>query len=811
MSVMPDDKILVSDIGTESYIRRLNADGSLDNTFNSPSYYASTIHAISYQQDGKVLFSIYDDQQGDNFIYRLNTNGTLDNSFTSIAGLQANAIIQLSDGKILIGGGLQGMTRLNTSGIIDNSFATLDAMDGTVTDMALQSDNKIIVIGSFFSFDGVPVNNIVRLQPNGAVDITFKSGQAFPFFAGLQLNTVKVLPNDKILIVGEFVTYNFVTRNRIIVLNSDGSLDCTFDAQAGPDSSITDAAIQTDGKILITGSFTNYESTPRNAFARVTYSSTFIGITQQPVNPNNVCEEGNYVLSTDATGTTNIAYKWQKYNTGTGLFEDLTDGANYAGVNTKNITISNVTSALAGDYRCMINGDLASTVYCNVATLTVNAKPADPVVTNAERCGPGSVTLAASGGAPGEFIWRTDPMASEPIQNENDPTYTTPDISATTTYYVAVANALCESNMVPVIATILSTPLAPTTTNLSNCGPGSLILQALGGTNGQYRWYDVATGGNALPGEINSTFTTPSLTATTTYYVSINNGSCESARTAAIASILAVPAKPTITANEPITAGVVQVCLIAITLSAPSGFTYMWSNGLTTQEITNVLPGNYSVVVTDASGCSSVASDVVQVVANTSCVNSPPVITTTTAQTFIGGKITIDLSDLISDPDGNLDASSLQVVGNATQKGGETSLTGFILEIDYASAKFSGKDLVTIRVCDLLNVCFEASIEIEVIGDITVYNGISPNGDGKNDTWIIEYIDLFPDTQNNRVTIYNRWGDVVWEGSNYDNTSKVFTGINKNGGELSTGSYFYKIEFFDGGRESITGYLSLKR
>nr|MCU0368398.1 gliding motility-associated C-terminal domain-containing protein [Cyclobacteriaceae bacterium] len=132
------------------------------------------------------------------------------------------------------------------------------------------------------------------------------------------------------------------------------------------------------------------------------------------------------------------------------------------------------------------------------------------------------------------------------------------------------------------------------------------------------------------------------------------------------------------------------------------------------------------------------------------------------------------------------------------------------LEIDYATAKFSGKDLVTIRVCDLLNVCFEANLEIDVIGDIVVYNGISPNGDTKNDTWEIEYITLFPDTQNNRVTIYNRWGDIVWEATNYDNDNVVFTGLNKNGNELTTGTYFYKIEF-DSGRETITGYLSLKR
>ena len=130
--------------------------------------------------------------------------------------------------------------------------------------------------------------------------------------------------------------------------------------------------------------------------------------------------------------------------------------------------------------------------------------------------------------------------------------------------------------------------------------------------------------------------------------------------------------------------------------------------------------------------------------------------------------------------------------------------------MDYSNLNFAGSELVTIRACDQLGVCVEKELVIEVIGDINVFNGISPNGDGSNDTWIIEYIDLFPDTQKNRVTLYNRWGDNVWEISDYNNTSAVFTGLNKNGNELTTGTYFYKIEF-TGGRESITGYLSVKR
>jgi gliding motility-associated-like protein len=535
-----------------------------------------------------------------------------------------------------------------------------------------------------------------------------------------------------------------------------------------------------------------------------------ISLTSQPTN-SSACEGGSATFSTAASGTTNITYQWQFASSLTGVYADIANTGGYSGADTNTLSVNTTGNFGAGFYRCQVKGDGASTVFSSVAQLTINAIPATPTINDGFSCGPGNVLLSASGGTNGQYRWYTLASGGSAITGEVNATYSTPSLTTSTNYYVSINNGTCESIRVEVKATILTIPTAPVVTSSSNCGPGSVLLQASGATDGQYRWYDVATGGTAIAGEVNSTFTTPALTISTTYYVSINTGSCESARTEAIATILPIPAKPTITANQPINAGVVEICLQTVILSAPTGFTsYAWNNSQITQQINAIQPGNYSVSVTDASGCSSTPSDPIQVINATNCVNNPPVINTTSATTFIGGKIIIDLSDLISDPDDNLDVASLQVIGNATQKGGKTSLNGFILEIDYATAKFSGKDLVTIRVCDLLNVCFEANLEIEVIGDIVVYNGISPNGDGKNDTWEIEYITLFPDTQNNRVTIYNRWGDIVWEVSNYDNDNVVFTGLNKNGSELSTGTYFYKIEF-ESGRETITGYLSLKR
>ncbi|MCE7864930.1 MAG: hypothetical protein DYG99_15435, partial [Bacteroidetes bacterium CHB5] len=80
-------------------------------------------------------------------------------------------------------------------------------------------------------------------------------------------------------------------------------------------------------------------------------------------------------------------------------------------------------------------------------------------------------------------------------------------------------------------------PAAPITTGAARCGTGTVTLSATGGVAGQYRWYTVASGGTAIAGQTNATYTTPTLAGTTNYYVAINNGTCESSRTIVTATI----------------------------------------------------------------------------------------------------------------------------------------------------------------------------------------------------------------------------------------------------------------------------------
>ena len=97
--------------------------------------------------------------------------------------------------------------------------------------------------------------------------------------------------------------------------------------------------------------------------------------------------------------------------------------------------------------------------------------------------------------------------------------------------------------------------------------------------------------------------------------------------------------------------------------------------------------------------------------------------------------------------------------------------------------------------------------------DNTKY-GFSPDGDGINEYWHIENIELYPE---NRVTIFNRWGDVVFEMQGYNNNDKAFYGtanrLTKVGaGELPEGTYFFKLDISgEHNLNKLSGYLILKR
>lgn len=95
----------------------------------------------------------------------------------------------------------------------------------------------------------------------------------------------------------------------------------------------------------------------------------------------------------------------------------------------------------------------------------------------------------------------------------------------------------------------------------------------------------------------------------------------------------------------------------------------------------------------------------------------------------------------------------------------------------------------------------------ELSNEIKVYNVVTPNGDGRHD---FLQIDNITEYQNNKVSIFNRLGNRVFEINNYDNSSRIFEGISDNGDELLTGNYYYVIDKGNG-EKRISGFLIIKR
>ncbi|MBX2901017.1 MAG: VCBS repeat-containing protein [Cyclobacteriaceae bacterium] len=450
-----------------------------------------------------------------------------------------------------------------------------------------------------------------------------------------------------------------------------------------------------------------------------------ITITQQPASPVTACEGTTATFTTAATGTTNLAYQWQFATTLAGTYTNINSGGGYANVNSPVLSVNTTGNFGAGFYRCRITGDLAAPVLTNPAELSVALPPPPPSVTDGARCGPGVITLTATGASAG-----------------------------------------------------------------------------------QYRWYTTATAGTALAGEVNGNYTTPTLSTTSTYFVAINNGLCESSRSSVAATIHALPGSPLITPSIATVGNALTICSTTLlTLSAPNGYNaYAWSNGATTPLISVSTSGTYSVTVTDANGCVSPPADALSItVIPLPCTNTAPVITVPDLATAIGGVITINLLDVISDADDNLVLSSLSIV-QGPASGAQAVLTGTTLQISYTGNPFTGTDLITIRVCDVFGECATQQFLITVIGEIQVYNAVSPNNDGRNDFFKIENIELLE--PQNTVTIYNRWGSKVYEVNNYSDTN-AFRGRNQNGNELPSGTYFYKILLNSSGK-ILTGYLVVK-
>ncbi|MBL8802775.1 MAG: delta-60 repeat domain-containing protein [Planctomycetes bacterium] len=289
VAVQPDGKVLIVGVFqsyggvTRGRVARLNAAGGLDYSFAQGAGANFHLNSVALQSDGKVLiageFSAYDGVARAG-IARLNADGSLDTSFNPGAGAggPVSTVVVQPDGKVLIGGNFMsydGITRrriarINTDGSLDLSFDTGAGVNGNISAnvyaIALQHDGKVVVAGAFLSVNGTPRRSIARLNADGSLDTSFDPGTG-P--SGPQVRALAVQPDGRLIIGGNFSAYNGTARVNLARVNSNGSLDTSFDAGAGPSSPLMALALQPDGKLVIGGDFTSYGGFTIKSVARV--------------------------------------------------------------------------------------------------------------------------------------------------------------------------------------------------------------------------------------------------------------------------------------------------------------------------------------------------------------------------------------------------------------------------------------------------------------------------------------------------------------------------------------------------------------
>ncbi len=294
MTLQLDGKILLggnfsSYNGTSrGTVARLNTDGTLDTSFavSISTFVTFPITTILATSDGKVFLqgSFYriNGVLKDWFV-KLNNDGSLDTGFVLPAFSPLNSIQTATlqaDGKVFIAGSFeirvnsilvnQNLARLNPDGSLDQSFSMVVNGTGSVTSVTAQEDGRSFIFGAFTSVNGVPRNQMARLNSNGTLDQSF-----IPFTYEGFMYGFAALENGRLLVFGNFTLINGTILEHLARIEANGSVDQSFTPQFGDLTSYCNTtAMQPDGKILVAGSFTRANGVLRGRIARFNPDST---------------------------------------------------------------------------------------------------------------------------------------------------------------------------------------------------------------------------------------------------------------------------------------------------------------------------------------------------------------------------------------------------------------------------------------------------------------------------------------------------------------------------------------------------------
>ena len=213
-------------------------------------------------------------------------------------------------------------------------------------------------------------------------------------------------------------------------------------------------------------------------------------------------------------------------------------------------------------------------------------------------------------------------------------------------------------------------------------------------------------------------------------------------------------------------------------------YTYSWSNGSSTQDITNLTQGLYYVTTTDAEGCSR---------NDTVVVTQPQPLFLDLTSPLLPNAFNISF---YHGTDGAIDATVNGGVEPYTYSWSTNQSTEDLQNLP--SGQYS------VVVTDVNGCATAGNIKLLEPFNLAMPTGITPNGDGQNDMFTVKGIEAYP---NNLLTIYNRWGNVVYTSENYLNE---WRGKNTSDEQLPEGTYFAILEI-NGRSLTLNGYVEIRR
>ena len=281
--LQPDGKILMvasygdSGIAVELGFKRLNADLAIDPSF-SPGSKDGSIAALMLTRSGDVLIGGGFTTIGGKTRYglaRLTSTGAVDDSFqveVKYAG-SVSMLSMLPDGGVLAAGSMSTVSglvrnsvfRINPSGTSVGNFGLPTSGQPPVTAILALRNGKNLVATRYSPVDGSQTNQITRYSIDGTIDSNFKLTNG----PNSTCVTMVEQPDGRVVIGGDFLSVGGFNLTRIARLETSGAIDPSFNSGSGPNNSVLKALVQSDGKLIVFGSFSSVNSVPRMRVVRL--------------------------------------------------------------------------------------------------------------------------------------------------------------------------------------------------------------------------------------------------------------------------------------------------------------------------------------------------------------------------------------------------------------------------------------------------------------------------------------------------------------------------------------------------------------